>query len=177
MLSTRCVAASLTRNPGERPTVSFSDLPALSTAALWAVTFLIALVSGLIPFVINIELYLLAVAALTKASPVAIVALTTAGQMLAKFILYLVGRGALNWKWIRRGAASKAAEAFAKHPASGITVVAVSAVTGFPPFYGVSLMAGTLRFPLVAFLTVGTIGRLLRFGAVYLLPSLFHFSR
>jgi membrane protein YqaA with SNARE-associated domain len=171
------VAARLTPDPGERPTVSFSDLPALGTVALWTATFLIALVSGLIPFVLNIELYLLAVATLTKASPVAIVALTTAGQMLAKFILYQVGRGALNVKWIRRGTMSKAADAFVKHPASSMTVVAVSALTGFPPFYGVSLMAGTLRLPLVSFLTVGTVCRVIRFGAVYWAPSLFHFSR
>ncbi|MCX6545262.1 MAG: hypothetical protein NTV05_12740 [Acidobacteria bacterium] len=157
--------------------MSFADLPALGTTALWAATFLIALVSGLIPFVINIELYLLAVATLTKASPVAIVALTTAGQMLAKFILYQVGRGALKVKWIRSSATSKAADAFVKHPASGMTIVAVSAVTGFPPFYGVSLMAGTLRLPLVAFLTVGTVCRAIRFGAVYWAPSLFDFSR
>jgi len=157
--------------------VNVPDLHTLSTAALWAVTFLTALVSGLIPFVINIELYLLAVAALTQASPVAIVGLATAGQMLAKFILYLAGRGALNVKWIQRGAASKAASAFAKRPASGLTVVAVSAVTGFPPFYGVSLMAGTLRLPLLAFMTIGTIGRVIRFGAVYLIPGLFQSLR
>jgi membrane protein YqaA with SNARE-associated domain len=80
-------------------------------------------------------------------------------------------------KWIQRGAASKAASAFAKRPASGLTVVAVSAVTGFPPFYGVSLMAGTLRLPLVAFMTIGTIGRVIRFGAVYLIPGLFQALR
>ena len=93
--------------------------------------------------------------------------------MLGKFALYEAGRGALNVKWIRRGAASKAAGAFAKRPARGLTVVAVSAVTGFPPFYGVSLMAGTLRLPLAAFMTIGIIGRIIRFGVVYLAPGLF----
>jgi len=153
--------------------MNLTDLPALSTAALWAATFLIALASGLVPFVINLELYVLAVATLTQASPIAIVALATAGQMLGKLVLYQAGRGALNVKWIRRGAASRAANAFAKRPASGLTIVAVSAVTGFPPFYGVSLMAGTLRMPLVAFMTIGIIGRIVRFGVVYLAPVLF----
>ena len=53
---------------GERPArVDVSDLRSLGTVALWAVTFLIALASGLIPFVLNIELYLLAVAAADRA--------------------------------------------------------------------------------------------------------------
>jgi membrane protein YqaA with SNARE-associated domain len=61
------------------------DPSGLSTAAPWAATFLFALGSGLVPFVFNTELYLLGVAVLTDASPVAIVALMTAGQMLGKF--------------------------------------------------------------------------------------------
>ena len=103
----------------------------------------------------------------------AIVGLTTAGQTLAKFILYQAGKGALNLKWVRRGAASKAASAFARRPGSGMAVVAVSAVTGVPPLYGVSLIAGTLRLPLVAFLAVIVVGRAIRFTVVYLVPGLF----
>jgi membrane protein YqaA with SNARE-associated domain len=149
------------------------DLPALSTAALWAATFLLALGSGLIPFVINTELYLLGVATLTDASPVAIVALATSGQMLGQFAVYQAGRGALNVGWIRRGAASRVASAFAKRPTNGLAVLALSSVTGFPPFYGVSFMAGTLRLPLAGFLLIGTVGRVLRFGAIFLVPELF----
>jgi membrane protein YqaA with SNARE-associated domain len=146
---------------------------ALSTAALWAVTFLLALASGLVPFVINTELFLLGVAALTDASPVAIVALAVSGQMLGKFAVYQVGRGALNVAWVRRGATSSAAKAFAMHPANGLAVLALSSVTGVPPFYGVSFMAGTLRLPPATFLVIGTIGRVIRFGAIFLAPQLF----
>jgi membrane protein YqaA with SNARE-associated domain len=148
-------------------------ISSLGTAALWAATFLFALTSGIIPFVLSIELYLLAVATLTDASPVAIVGLATAGQSLAKFILYLVGRGALNIKWVERAAASKAADAFAKRPGSNLRLVAFSSVVGFPPLYGVSLVAGALRLPLIAFTVIVTIGRVIRFGAVYLAPDLF----
>jgi membrane protein YqaA with SNARE-associated domain len=153
--------------------VDFSNLSSLGTAALCAATFAFALVSGVIPFVLNIELYLLAVAALTDASPFAIVGLATAGQTLAKVILYLVGKGALNIKWVKAGAASKAADAFAKRPGSGLGIVAVSSVVGFPPLYGVSLVAGTLRLPLVAFAVIVVAGRLIRFSGVYLAPGLF----
>jgi hypothetical protein len=73
-----------------------AHLPAFGTVALWSGTFLFALVSGLVPFVLNVELYLLAVATMTDAPAAAIVGLATAGQTLAKWILYLAGRGALH---------------------------------------------------------------------------------
>ena len=153
--------------------MDFSHLSGYSTAALWAASFAFALVSGLIPFILNIDLYLLAVAALTDAPAVAIVGLATAGQTLAKCVLYLVGKGALNIKWIKRGAASKAAEAFARRPGHSLAVVSLSSVIGVPPLYGVSLFAGTLRLPFVAFTIIIVIGRVIRFGAVYLAPGLF----
>ena len=153
--------------------MDFSSLSTLSTVALYAATFAFAFVSGIIPFVLNIELYLLAVAALTDASAVPIVGLATAGQTVAKVILYLVGKGALNIKWVKKSASSKAASAFAKRPGSGLGIVALSAVVGFPPLYGVALIAGTLRLPLVAFTVLIIIGRLIRFGGVFLVPGLF----
>ena len=150
-----------------------SHLPELSTAALFAATFAFAFVSGIIPFILNIELYLLAVATLTDAPAVAIVGLATAGQTAAKVILYLVGKGALNIKWVKKSASSKAAGAFAKRPGSGLGIVAFSAVVGFPPLYGVALIAGTLRLPVVAFTVIILFGRLIRFGGIYLAPGLF----
>jgi len=153
--------------------VDTSFLAELGTAALLAATFAFAFVSGIIPFVLNIELYLLAVAALTDASLVPIVGLATAGQTIAKVILYLVGKGALNIKWVRKSAASKAAGAFAKRPGSGLGIVAVSAVVGLPPLYGVALVAGSLRLPVVAFTVLIVIGRLIRFSGIYLAPGLF----
>ena len=153
--------------------MDFSQLGTLGTTALYAATFTLALVSGIIPFVFNIELYLLAVATLTDAPAAAIVGLATAGQTIAKVILYLVGRGALNIKWVKKSASSKAAGAFAKRPNSGLGVVAFSAAVGFPPLYAVSLVAGTLRLPAIAFTVIIVVGRLIRFGGVYLAPELF----
>ena len=121
---------------GVAGSVDTSSLAELGPAALLAATFAFAFVSGIIPFVLNIELYLLAVAALTDASLVPIVGLATAGQTIAKLILYLVGKGALNIKWVKKSAASKAADAFAKRPGSGLGIVALSAVVGFRPSTG-----------------------------------------
>jgi len=149
------------------------DLPALSTVALCAVTFLLALASGLVPFVINTELFLVGVAVLTDASPAAMVAAATSGQMLGKFAVYQAGRGALNVEWIRRAASSRAATALSGRPQKALAVLALSSVTGFPPFYAVSFMAGTLRLSLAAFLAIGTTGRVIRFAAAFLAPDLF----
>jgi membrane protein YqaA with SNARE-associated domain len=149
------------------------DPSGLGTAALWAATFLFALGSGLVPFVFNTELYLLGVAVLTDASPVAIVALMTLGQMLGKFAVYKAGRGSLNVDWIRRRAASHAASVFTRRPANSFATLVLSSVTGVPPFYAVSFMAGVLRLPVAAFLVIGTTGRVIRFAAVFLFPELF----
>ena len=153
--------------------MSAFDPSGLGTAALWAATFLFALGSGLVPFVFNTELYLLGVAVLTDASPVAIVALMTSGQMLGKFAVYHAGRGSLNVEWIRRRAASKAAAVFTRRPANSFATLALSSVTGVPPFYAVSFMAGALRLPVAAFLAIGTTGRVIRFTAVFFFPELF----
>jgi len=149
-----------------------SQLRELGTAALWGGTFLFALVSGIVPWALNIELYLIAVATLTDEPAVAIVGLSTAGQTLAKYILYLVGNGTLNLAWVKRVATSKTAEAFARRPRSSLGIVAASAVLGFPPLYPVAVLAGTLRLPRIPFIVVITLGRIIRFGACYLAPDL-----
>ena len=150
------------------------DLAALTTPVLYIVSFLVALISGLIPYVINIELYLIAVAAIAHASPVPMVGTVTAGQTVAKLILYLAGKGALNLKFVRREKMERAAAAFEKHRAHSLGVVGFSSVVGLPPLYAVSLLAGALRLPLLPFMVVVTVGRVVRFGGVYLTPSLFH---
>jgi membrane protein YqaA with SNARE-associated domain len=51
-------------------------------------------------------------------------------------------------------------------------VVAISALTGFPPFYGVSVMAGVMQIPFARFLLVATPARLIRFIIVFYAPRL-----
>jgi membrane protein YqaA with SNARE-associated domain len=46
-----------------------------------------------------------------------------------------------------------------------------SAFSGWPPFYLVSLAAGTLRQPFAPFFAAGFAGRFLRFGLLVLLPQ------
>jgi len=153
------------------------NLGSLATPTLYAASFLLVVASGLIPFVINIELYLIAVAALAHASPVPMIGLVTMGQMTAALILHFSGRGVHNLEFFRRVRLDRAEAAFKKHPRHSLGVVGLSSLTGLPPFYAVSLLSGALRLPSLRFMVIGTIGRVVRFSAVYLAPGLFHLAR
>jgi membrane protein YqaA with SNARE-associated domain len=153
------------------------DLHQLGTPAVYTATFLVAFVGGIIPFVINVEVFLIAVAALTSSSPVVVVGLASAGQMLAKYLLYLAGRGVLQSKRIRWRSRDKAAGTFEKYRRHSLALVGFSSFTGFPPFYGISLLAGAARLPILPFLVVGTAGRVVRFTLVYLAPALLQLHR
>lgn len=139
---------------------------------LYLGTFLFSLVSGLIP-VVNIEIYLLAVAAYTRGASVPIILLATAGQTLAKYILYLAGRGLVRLpaEWMRKRL-ERARHALDNHPKGAESVVLFSAITGVPPIYGTSLAAGALGMPPLQFLVPTSFGRLLRFTVVFFAPRL-----
>ena len=134
----------------------------------------VGVVSGLVP-VVNTEAYLLAVAVLApRDALLPAVVLTTLGQMAAKWLLYLAGRGAASPRLLgnRAGRLGDLKKRFERAPTGASALVFASAVTGLPPFYFVSVAAGSLRFSLARFLLVGGSGRLLRFAAVVALPGL-----
>jgi membrane protein YqaA with SNARE-associated domain len=142
---------------------------------LLGASFLVGVGSGIAP-VVSIEAYLLAVALIAPPETlVAALLLTTAGHMVAKCLLYLSGSGAARLSFLRRGTKGlqELRGRLERRPAGTTAVVFASATTGFPPFYLVSLAAGSIRWPLGRFLLVGGFGRLLRFAAVVLLPRLF----
>lgn len=97
--------------------------------------------------------------------------LTAFGQMLAKSALYLAGRGVLSLP-LRSGRKLDALRARLEGNRAGVTgVLFASACAGVPPFYVVSVLAGTLRWSLPRFVVVGFCGRLLRFTIVLGLPQ------
>jgi membrane protein YqaA with SNARE-associated domain len=135
-------------------------------------TFFVGLVSGLVPFV-NAEAYLVSVSAFFPGATLGVVvAAATLGQMTAKCLLFLSGRGLLRLSIRHRPANGlERVNAFLRGSAArAAALVFVSALCGIPPFYVVTLAAGALGFPLGRFCVVGTLGRLLRFAAVFLLP-------
>lgn len=145
----------------------------LSSCGLHAGTFVFCALSGFLPFM-NSEVFLLYVG--STASPAdlpGLVFVAALGQMSAKSFLYFGGRGALKLPGGRcpsRIDALRARLSGGRRTTGGLTFV--SALTGIPPFYATSVIAGALGWPFVPFVLLGTAGRLLRFSAVLFLPGL-----
>ena len=123
--------------------------------------------SGFLPFV-NVEAFVAGAAALSPdATLLLVVVPATLGQMAAKALLYLGGRGLVGLPSALATRARAAASRLAAVPARSAGVVFSSALVGLPPFYVVSVAAGAARVPPSLFLGVGSLGRLLRFAAVF----------
>jgi membrane protein YqaA with SNARE-associated domain len=135
-------------------------------------TFLYCVASGIVP-VVNAELFLVGVAAIAPASSLWVVALLGAlGQMVAKSGMYFGGRGVVRLPLGKRSAALEQARERIERWRSKDLLVFVSAALGLPPFFAISIIAGTLRFPFARFLVAGFGGRLLRFSLLLAIPPL-----
>jgi membrane protein YqaA with SNARE-associated domain len=138
------------------------------TPALFFVALSGALVSSLVPLV-NAELLLIGLAVATPGAAPLLVLVMAAGQMVGKSVLFLGGgrltRTALEGRLTRWRLDGRTRRA-------GAPIVGISAFTGLPPFYLVSVAAPALgvRFP--SFLALGLAGRLLRFGVLVALPQI-----
>jgi membrane protein YqaA with SNARE-associated domain len=135
-------------------------------------TFVWCLVSGIFPLV-NAEIFLVGVAAVTPSSRLwVIVALATAGQMVAKTFMYLVGRGVFRLPWKGKARVDlDVASAWVTRWRSKDVLVFVSAALGLPPFYLTSIAAGTLHFPYGRFIGWGMAGRVVRFAVLVAVPG------
>lgn len=124
-------------------------------------------VSGVVPLV-NAELLVVTAAAALPAVGVPLVALaSTLGQMSAKFSLFAVARWAPSRLPEKaKGALERASSRLGKREGAVWSLVFTSAVTGFPPFYGISIAAGTLGVRPASFLASGGLGRLVRFAVL-----------
>jgi len=146
----------------------------IHTWGLPAATFVYCFASGLLPFV-NAEAFLIIIssALLTKSQLLMVTALASLGQMAAKATLYSVAR--TSFRQPPQKYADKLERARAKLEAwrygSGFFIF-VSASTGFPPLYVVSILAGMLKMNFVTFLVFGLAGRFVRFGIALLFPQL-----
>lgn len=143
-----------------------------SNAVVWLVlgTFGGAIVSAIVPWV-NAELLLLSTVAVRRDATIPLVIAVALGQMVGKSVLYWLARTATVPRAERLASAvERWRTRFQEHPRSAVMVMGLSAVTGFPPFYVISLVAGALRISFVAFLTVGVLGRLVHFGLFALVP-------
>lgn len=136
-------------------------------------TFGFGVASALLP-VLNVEVYLSALAAAEPVDVWMIAVAAALGQMLGKIVYYYLGRSSLSWAWVRRKTDKPAfQDALARwqakvegRPWVAAGFVLLSASVGIPPLAIVSVLAGTLRMSLTMFVVVGFVGRLARFASV-----------
>jgi len=134
-------------------------------------TFAFCVGSAVIP-VMHAETYLVTASLLAPPElhwPLVIAA--TSGQMLGKVGMYCAGRGTrlIPGERMQRRI-QQAAARYRDKRQIGNALVFVSASSGFPPFYLLSIAAGMLTFPLMPFIIFGFAGRLIRFAVVVFLP-------
>jgi membrane protein YqaA with SNARE-associated domain len=139
---------------------------------VYLASFVVSFVSGFVP-IVNTEAYLLSVSALSSVPAVPVILLSTLGQMCSKLILYLGGRGLVRLPLGRPGQSlDKMRAELERRQGKTDALIFASAFLGFPPFYAVTLVAGVVQVPVLDFLLPSTLGRLLRFAAVFAFPQL-----
>ena len=145
----------------------------MDSTTLLLTTFGGCLIGSFVPLV-NTEIVVLSAAALAPShliGPLILMAATT--QMLAKSVLYFAGGGLLKLPHNRYTSGIHSALARGQTlQNTGSMFLFASASVGLPPFYLTSLASGAVRIPLKRFLTIGFIGRLLRFSVLVMVPQL-----
>lgn len=130
-------------------------------------TFATCLLSGSIFPWINSELVVIGAAAVLPRELLApLVLLATAGQMLGKTSIFAIAR----WTPERLPEGARKfldrAAALGQSKNKMTAALVASAVFGMPPFYLMTLAAGTLGFSLRVFVVAGAAGTLLRYTAI-----------
>jgi membrane protein YqaA with SNARE-associated domain len=147
----------------------------LATAiGVFGATLAWSLLAGLVPL-FNSELYLVGAVVLTDGWPtaVALALVMTVGQTTAKILLYKAAAKGSELTNPRLAAKlARARELVTRWNGKPKLLLFVSAVTGLPPFYLVSLLAGAVRLDFRAFVVLSFIGRAIRFVTIALVASL-----
>jgi membrane protein YqaA with SNARE-associated domain len=139
----------------------------LATLGPHVATFIVAFLSGLLPF-INIEIFLVAAAAIASASspvwPLGVVA--AVGQLAAKTLLYRGAAAGLDSRAGRRVSPERLAALRLRMSEMNPWILGgfnlFSAFSGVPPFFVVSVLAGAVRMRFWQFLLTGLAGRTAR---------------
>ena len=145
----------------------------LSQYGLLAATLIVCFIGGLIPVVLNTEAFLLAVSAFsTPPTLVLVVLLSAAIHTGAKTLIYLTGRGVLHIPLKKyEHKLESVRERLERWKSSPMFFILLSAATGMPPFYIVSILAGMLKYSYPAYAVCGFIGLLIRFALIVTVPQ------
>lgn len=141
---------------------------------IWVGTYFISLISGFFP-IINAELMLLMLSSnLDKNLFIPVIIIATLGQMTAKALTYFAGKGVLKISIKKyESKLDIIKEKMEKWKSKMGVFMFISAFSGIPPFYAVSVVAGMTRLSFWRFLLTGIAGRSMRFSMMMLFPVLF----
>jgi membrane protein YqaA with SNARE-associated domain len=141
---------------------------------LYLLTLVFGALSAVIP-IFNMEAYIVLAFAKTHGhSELTMAAIGSLGQNIGKLVWFYAARGALNVKWLKdrledpkrqRSYERWRSQVEGRPVFSGVLTFA-SAAIGFPPFFAMAMVAGTLRMNVVVFFFAGLVGRTLFFWAL-----------
>ncbi len=150
---------------------------------LLLLTFGFGVVSAVIP-IFNMEAYISVMYANTEEHSALLIAfIGSLGQNIGKLVWYYASLGALDIPWLKKRMSTPKRQASFERwrdyvqgrPVMSGLLTFVSAAVGFPPFFAMAMVAGTLRMNVVVFFVAGLIGRTLFFWAWLLgVGLLFH---
>lgn len=140
---------------------------------LLLLTFVFGVLSAVIPL-FNMEAYIVLAYARSNHSELAMASIGSLGQNIGKLIWYYAARGAIDFPWLQRKLADpRRQRSYQKwraqvegRPMFSFALTFVSAAVGFPPFFAIAMIAGSLRMNVVVFFVAGLIGRTLFFWAM-----------
>jgi membrane protein YqaA with SNARE-associated domain len=147
----------------------------MSLPLMYATCFSLSIVSALLPWV-NGEVLMLSYSAFAH-SPlerIVLALLASSGQIVGKCVLYWAGRGAIPLGSGKIGRiVTSCKERFTRSSLRPMWLVFFSALSGIPPFYVITVLAGAFRLRFSHFIAVGACGRIIHFGILALVPQLF----
>ena len=140
---------------------------------LLLLTFGFGVTSAILP-VFNMEAYISVVFASTDQLPALVLAFVgSLGQNIGKLVWFYGARGAIDIPWLKQRMGSPKRQAQFERwrdylhgrPWTGGLLTFISAAVGFPPFFAMAMVAGTLGMNVVVFFVAGLAGRTLFFWA------------
>jgi membrane protein YqaA with SNARE-associated domain len=146
---------------------------------IW-LTFGFGAISAVIPF-FNMEAYISVLYANNQDHSALTVAFVgSLGQNVGKLVWYYICLGALDLPWLKKRLDTPRRQASFQRwrsyvhgrPVMSGVLTFISAAVGFPPFFAIAMVAGTLRMNVVVFFLAGLAGRTLFFLAWLLGVSL-----
>jgi pimeloyl-ACP methyl ester carboxylesterase/membrane protein YqaA with SNARE-associated domain len=146
----------------------------LSPLLLCVLVVVVSATSSLFP-VSPVEPWLIGVATVAPGWLIApLIVLVTVSSMSAKTLVFLSGRRVeSSFKGRTRERFERLRVRVADRPKLQRGTLFLSSLFGFPPFYVITALCGSLRMPLRHFVILATTGRAIRFAALMLAPQLF----